>query len=307
MFAGRNIINTVSRRNVLKVLGVATVASAFGARPSGAAKAQAEPTLGSVFVTQRGPVTLHTYVAPDTSAQVNAHVIETANQLVIVDTQWLQTYATDFRAYVDRIGKPIARVMLSHEHPDHWAGSNQFADVPFVTTATIAQTAAANLDFYMSTIEGLFGASEVPATPNLPEGSFTAETEEIDGVTFAYRIDSNAEAVEHLSIHLPQANTWILQDLIYNNTHFFPGMDRSNWIATLETIAGVATQEDLLLIGHGVPTTKGEIDSAIAYLRAADELATSTGNAEDVIAGLQAAYPSHGGAELLGFWPLFFS
>lgn len=295
----------ISRRSILKALGITSVVAASGIQLNGSVKAQTASTLGSVFVTRRGPVTVHTYVAPDESAQVTAHVIETANQLVLVDTQWLQTFATDFRAYVDGIGKPIARVILSHEHPDHWAGSNQFADVPFVTTETIAQTAEANMDFYMQTITGLFGEEEVPASPNLPEGNLTGDAEEIDGVMFEYRIDNDAEAVEHLSVHLPAANLWIVQDLIYNNTHFFPGMNRTNWIATLENLAAALSQEDLLLVGHGMPATKGEIDDAIAYLRLADQLATEASNAEDIIAALQEAYPSHGGAELLGFWPLF--
>ncbi|MEO0561258.1 MAG: MBL fold metallo-hydrolase [Chloroflexota bacterium] len=295
----------ISRRNILKAMGVASLAAAFGVQHNNRASAQATTTLGSMFVTQRGPVTLHTYIAPDSSAQVNAHVIETANRLVVVDTQWLQTYATDFRAYVDSIGKPIERVILSHEHPDHWAGGNQFADVPFVTTPTIAETAEANADFYFQTITGLFGESEVPETPNVPEGNLTDEREEIDGVTFEYRIDNDAEAVEHLSIHLPQANTWIVQDLIYNNTHFFPGMNRVNWIATLESLAAEVSQEDLLLVGHGLPTSKGEIDSAVAYLRLAEALVADASDSEAIISALQSAYPSHGGPELLGFWPLF--
>ncbi len=295
----------ISRRNVLQLMGGASLAAAFGVRRSGSARAQAVSTLGSVFVMQRAPVTIHTYVAPDASAQVNAHIIETANQLVVVDAQWFQTFATDFRAYVDSIGKPIARVILSHEHPDHWFGASQFADVPFMTTATIAETAAANLEFYLGVLASVGAESEAPETPNLPEGSLTGEAEEIDGVSFEYRIDNNAEGVEHLSIHLPQANTWILQDLIYNNTHFFPGVDRPNWIATLQSLATETTQEDLLLVGHGVPTTKGEIDSAIAYLQVADEVASSGASGEEIIAALQEAYPSHGGEELLGFWPLF--
>jgi len=262
-------------------------------------------TLGSVFVTRRGPVTLHTYVAPDASALVTSHIIETENQLIVVDTQFVQVFAQDLRAYVDSIGKPIERVILSHEHGDHWAGATQFTDVPFLSTATIAQNIDENLDTYLQLMESVIGAENMPETPNLPDGSLTAETEEIDGVMFEYRIDDSAEGVQHVSVHLPDANVWIVQDLIYNNAHFFPGIDRTNWIATLEDLGNNTGNDDLLLVGHGLPTTRGEVQSAIAYLRLADELAADAANGEEVVTALKEAYPTYGGEELLGFWSVF--
>lgn len=296
----------ISRRNVLKGIGVASVAAAVGVQfGNNIVRAQSNPTLGSVYVTRRGPVTLHTYVAPDASAQVTSHIIETPNRLVVVDTQFVQVFAQDLRAYVDSIGKPIERVILSHEHGDHWAGATQFTDVPFVSTATIAQTVETNLPTYLQLMESLIGAENMPETPNLPVGSLTAEPEVIDGVAFEYRIDENTESVQQLSIHLPEANVWIIQDLIYNNAHFFPGIDRVNWIATLESVGSAATNDDLLLVGHGLPTTRGEVHSAIAYLQLANELATGATDGASVIAGLQEVYPTYGGNELLSFWRVF--
>ncbi len=296
----------VSRRDVLKVIGSASLVAAVGSQfGNNLVNAQSNPTLGSIFVTRRGPITLHTYVAPDASAQVTSHIIETPNRLVVVDTQFLQVFAQDLRAYVDSIGKPIERVILSHEHGDHWAGATQFTDVPFISTATIAETVETNLQTYLQLMESVIGAENMPETPNLPEGSLTADAEVIDGIAFEYRVDDNAEAVQHLSIHLPEANVWIVQDLIYNNAHFFPGTDRKNWIATLEGLGNDTVNDDLLLVGHGLPTTRGEVQSAIAYLQLADELAADATDGASVIAALQEAYPTYGGNELLGFWSVF--
>jgi hypothetical protein len=65
------------------------------------------------------------------------------------------------------------------------------------------------------------------------------------------------------------------------------------------------TNDDLLLVGHGLPTTRGEVQSAIAYLQLADELAADATDGASVIAALQEAYPTYGGNELLGFWSVF--
>lgn len=298
----------ISRRNILKAASglslAALISPNFGTK---SVNAQSASTLGSVFVTRRDPVTLHTYVAPDASAQVTSHIIETPNRLVVVDTQFIQTFAQDLRAYVDSIGKPIDRVILSHEHGDHWAGATQFTDVPFISTPTIANDVETNLATYLQLMESVIGAENMPETPNLPEGSLSTEAEEIDGIAFEYRIDDSAEGVQHVSLHLPEANVWIVQDLIYNNAHFFPGVDRRNWIATLEDLGNSTTNDDLLLVGHGLPTTRGEVQPAIAYLQLAGELATNASSAEAVVEALKEAYPTYGGEELLGFWPLFIS
>jgi glyoxylase-like metal-dependent hydrolase (beta-lactamase superfamily II) len=267
--------------------------------------AQSHSTLGSVYITHRGPVTLHTYVAPVASAQVTSHIIETPNRIVVVDTQFIQTFAKDLRSYVDSIGKPIERVILSHEHGDHWAGATQFTDVPFVTTPTIAQTVETNLPTYLQLMESVIGAENMPETPNLPAGSVTVESEVIDGVAFEYRVNDNTESIQNLSIHLPEANVRIVQDLIYNNAHFFPGIDRANWMAALEALGNDTSNDELLLVGHGLPTTRGEVQSAIAYLQLAHQLADGATEGASVIAGLKEAYPTYGGNELLGFWSVF--
>ena len=85
-----------------------------------------------MVVKQTGDVRIHTFVssfAYDNIANAT-HIIETKNQLVLVDGQFLVPYATAFRDYADSLGKPIERLYLSHRHPDHWFGSGTaFSDI----------------------------------------------------------------------------------------------------------------------------------------------------------------------------------
>src|ERR1019366_3478040 len=73
---------------------------------------------------QTGDVRIHTFVSSFAYSNIaNAtHIIETKNQLVLVDGQFLVPYARAFRDYADSLGKPIERLYLSHRHPDHWFG-----------------------------------------------------------------------------------------------------------------------------------------------------------------------------------------
>jgi glyoxylase-like metal-dependent hydrolase (beta-lactamase superfamily II) len=298
----------ISRRNFLYTLGAAGAAAAL---PVGATLARRAPVarqsgmMGRVVILPKGDVTVHTYVAPDASLLVTSHIIETPNNLVIIDAQFLQSAAQEVRAYADSLGKPIERLILSHAHPDHWSGANLFPDVPFVSTAAAAEGVQADIDGGgVEQRAGMVGESEVPAEPRAPEGSVEAGETTIDGVTFAFDVVNNAEAPEHLNVRLPDYGVVVVQDLIYNNAHFFPGLDRANWISILEDMRGM-TDYDTVLVGHGLPATIGELDNAIKYLQFAEAAAVEAGSADDVIAALQAEYPTYQGAGILPFWGMF--
>src|SRR5260370_15053283 len=49
-------------------------------------------------------------------------MIEGNTAVVIFDGQLLLPYADEVAAYVQTLGKPVDRIILSHGHTDHWAG-----------------------------------------------------------------------------------------------------------------------------------------------------------------------------------------
>jgi|GEM_PF-446661 glyoxylase-like metal-dependent hydrolase (beta-lactamase superfamily II) len=300
----------VNRRQFLGTLGAAGAVSALSFVPSALSRlsAQAAARLGKIVITDTGALRVHTYVAPDASVQVTSHIIETPNQLVLVDTQLLQTFAAEFRAYVDSLGKPIERVILSHAHPDHFLGGAQFTDVPFVTTPEIAAEVQAYVDAgSVAQVAGFAGESEVPETINVPEGALALGDLSIDGVSFTLERVTDAESTQQVNVLIPDAGVIVLQDLLYANVHFFPGINRPNWIATLEGLRDSTQGYSTLLAGHGVPTTRGELDQAIRYLTAAEAAVAQASTYEDIVAALQAEFPAHEGAGILPFWASFFT
>jgi glyoxylase-like metal-dependent hydrolase (beta-lactamase superfamily II) len=42
--------------------------------------------------------------------------------VVIFDGQLLLLYADDVASYMQTLGKPVDRIILSHAHTDHWSG-----------------------------------------------------------------------------------------------------------------------------------------------------------------------------------------
>lgn len=76
---------------------------------------------GSVKVLEGDAARVHTYTAPGEGLLVNTHVVETDSRLVVVDGQFLLPYATEVADYIERLGKPVERFVLSHVHVDREA------------------------------------------------------------------------------------------------------------------------------------------------------------------------------------------
>jgi glyoxylase-like metal-dependent hydrolase (beta-lactamase superfamily II) len=177
---------------------------------------------GTIAVNHRGPCTLHTYIAPEEGEMVCSHIIETPGHLVIIDTQLLIPCAREVRAYAQELGKPIERVVVTHTHPDHWMGLEVFADLPTSafpeTTAELAQIGEYLLDLKRKTLGDRIAGRLVLPAGDLAEGDVT-----LDGVRLRWEKLLDAEAPLMALAELPEEQTLVAQDLVYNGVFLVVG------------------------------------------------------------------------------------
>src|SRR6202045_3735635 len=88
----------------------------------GTKDAAASGRMGAILVSQFGPVKIHSYLSPLDGFHVNSQMIEGPMAVVILDGQLLLPYADEVASYVQTLGKPVDRIILSHAHTDHWSG-----------------------------------------------------------------------------------------------------------------------------------------------------------------------------------------
>ena len=251
--------------------------------------AQGEMPPGTVHTFRKAGVTFHTYVSPAQAVNVTSHIIEMGDQLLLVDATMLPPTAAEVVGLIAATGKPVHTAYVSHEHPDHWGGVSTFADVAFQTLPEIREGLRAEAT-----------GGEFPEPVSLLNGSDLAlGMTEIGGVPVEFRAYDNAEAPKTIVAVLPEQKVAVVQDLVYNGIYFAPGVDRKNWIATLETLRDDPSF-DTLLVGHGLPSTRGELDTAINYLRDFDAAWDAGATPDDVSAAMMAAYPGYDGEFLLG-------
>ncbi len=78
----------------------------------------------NITIVKSNDIKIHTYHGIS-----NSHIIETENELRLIDAQFTLSSATKLKEYIKTLNKPLVQVLLSHNHPDHWFGSQVFVMV----------------------------------------------------------------------------------------------------------------------------------------------------------------------------------
>lgn len=257
-------------------------ASLLGACGGGApAAAHPEPAAECVAVDTSVPlavsriegdgVVVHTLIAPDSSAAVTSHVVETEGHLVVFDTQLFRGYARQLREYVDGLGKPIDRVVITHGHPDHYLGLELFEDAPSwafeETRVDIQQRQRFHIRMHRETERECDAVAERAVIPTnvLEEGDY-----ELDGITLRFSRARDAEDNDQLLVYVPAARALILQDLVANEVHPYSATGMiPHWIEVLRAAQETYPDIEHVLAGHGPPGGPEVIPEMIGYLEGA--------------------------------------
>lgn len=245
----------------------------------------------------RGAVTLHCLAGPEDGEGVNSQIVETSGHLVVVDCQLMRPYAKELRAYVDSLGKPVERVIVTHAHPDHWFGIEFFQDLPTWALAESIEEIRFLAPMEIQFHKGQHGDQilDAPVLPAhvLPEGEFV-----VDGVTFRCRKVTEAEDLFLLMVDLPAQKVLLAQDLVYNGVHMFVGQRTQDgrlcfdgWIAALRRAQGEGYE--VVLPGHGAPTDATVFPGCIDYLEKMREI-VATSTAENFVPRALEAFPGRG-------------
>lgn len=289
----------ISRRDLLKgatlTLGAAALLQ-YTFRPTLGLAQGGDLPAGTIHSFMAGRVTFHTYVSPAQAVNVTSHIVEFEDQLLLVDATFIPPTAMEVAGLIASIGKPVGMAVLSHEHPDHWSAADAFDGISFATLPAIRDAVIA---------EAIAGDGQPPA--NVVNGSdLTIGATQMSSVPVEFRHYKNAEAPHHVVVVLPDQKVAIVQDLVYNGVFFAPGVDRANWIKILEELRDDPAFETLL-VGHGLPTSRGDLDTAIAYIKVMDDAMNTAATPEEASATIKAAFPGYGGDFLLSLIPQYWA
>lgn len=234
--------------------------------------------------------TIHRYTASATGLLANAYLVETDDGVIAVDAPLLLADGAAYRARLDALGPPLAGVLLTHSHPDHYNTVTQLSaglDVPIVATVNVDRVMREHDDAKRAQWRDVFG-DQWPATSTFANRTVVdGESLQLAGVTFTARDLGRGECASQ--------TVWLIDggrggafigDMVFHGMHPYLGegaLDR--WIDMLAGARDLLAGVPVLYPGHGEPSGPAMLDDQRRYLIAVREalrrLAGSDGRLTD--------------------------
>ncbi|RBJ78356.1 DUF3291 domain-containing protein [Pseudomonas sp. MWU12-2534b] len=228
----------------------------------------------SVFTDHEG-FRLHQIGSGKDTFFTNAFVVETVRKLVIVDSMMTVSQAQFLRDYAKNLDKPMAAILITHPHPDHYNGVAELQDagheISVITTQSVDAAIRAGIDSKEQKWRPVFG-SEWPNRP-FEVNRFMADGEvlEVDGVPFKLlELGMGESSADTLwLVGKPTSRALFVGDLVFNDMHsFISDGHTGQWLEVLSRVETIITATDRIYTGHGQPGAALElIADQRAYLR----------------------------------------
>lgn len=201
---------------------------------------------------------IHRFPAEAEGAFVNAYLVETGSGVIAVDGLLTVSAAREMRATLDALGKPLRAALVTHSHPDHYAGLAEIvagSDVPIVAPQGVIDTIAADDAIKNQIIGPMFG-DEWPAKRVFPDTPIRdGESLTFDDVTFTV-IDLGPSESPHDSPWVVGEDEKVvfLGDQVYDHKHcYLADGFYAEWLANIEKLSARFPEDAVFYIGHGGP------------------------------------------------------
>jgi glyoxylase-like metal-dependent hydrolase (beta-lactamase superfamily II) len=232
---------------------------------------------------------------------VNAFVIHGPRGLVVVDGMLTVTDAALVRRALDDADRPLSGVVITHPHPDHYAGLSHIIgddEIPVVATRAVDEVIRRD-DAIKERIVGPMMGVEWPATRRFPNEIVDNGAEVVlGGVTLT--VEELGPGESHLdSLWRLDAGTVFAGDIAYNSMHAFLADGHwESWLATLTRLQHDLPDDVDLHVGHGPAGGKELLTAQRRYIETfvgtvednADAIAA--GDHSPVIAAMKALLPN---------------
>jgi glyoxylase-like metal-dependent hydrolase (beta-lactamase superfamily II) len=203
--------------------------------------------------------------------RVNSFLIEGPTGIVIVDGQLTVSDATSLRDVAEGYNKPIAAMVLTHGHPDHYAGAAVVLDgldTPIIATPGVDRVIRRD-DTLKERVVGPMMGDEWPTRRRFPDQLVEpGSTIELAGVALTVR-DLGPSESDHDSMWMLDDRTLFPGDVAYNRMHaYLADGNFTEWLATLDRLEAEIDHDADLHLGHGEPADRAALARQRNYIEA---------------------------------------
>jgi glyoxylase-like metal-dependent hydrolase (beta-lactamase superfamily II) len=202
---------------------------------------------------------------------VNSYLVHGPSGLVVVDGQLTMPDADKVRRAVEAAAAPVAALVVTHPHPDHYAGAARLLDgldAPIVATGAVDAVIRRD-DAVKAAIVGPMMGDAWPDDRRFPDVIVeSGATVDYGGLRFTVRDVGPAES-DADSLWVLDGTTVFAGDVAYNGMHAFLADGRATeWLAVLDGLDNDLDDDVRLYVGHGEPGGKQLLRAQRDYVEA---------------------------------------
>jgi glyoxylase-like metal-dependent hydrolase (beta-lactamase superfamily II) len=232
------------------------------------------------------------------SSPVSSTLIYGERDAVLADPSWTVAQTEALCDWIDRSGKRLAFIYITHGHGDHWFGTAQVLErfpsaTVYATAGTIRkmhQQADSRPDYWDENFPGQIGDTPVLAQP-VPPGGLQLEGDQLCAIDVGHT-DTDDTTV----LHVPSIGLVVAGDVAYNGVHLMlleigrtglkSWLDALDQVAALHPAAVVADHKN-----KDLPDDPAILDQTRQYLLDAQRLLGQRPSPREFFDQMVAEYP----------------
>jgi glyoxylase-like metal-dependent hydrolase (beta-lactamase superfamily II) len=230
---------------------------------------------------------------------------------VLIDAQHIRTDVAALADMIERTGRRLTTIYVTHGHADHWYGAGElsakFPGARVVATAPVLQYINDEAEVQAEQWSAMFGDRVVKPTA-VPE-ALNGLTLELEGYELRIVEVGQGDIRPSTVVHIPAIDAVVAGDVVYNQIHAMLGLsgprEWERWIQSVDVVEKLSPQ--MIVCGHKKPESSDRevdrmLDETRTYISDFAEGAQSLNSAEELIGLMKSKYPDFGNS-----WTLHFS
>jgi glyoxylase-like metal-dependent hydrolase (beta-lactamase superfamily II) len=269
---------------------------------AGVADLRAEVFIGPFLPFERGKGTF---------AATTSTLVYGSSEALLIDAQHIRTDVAALGDLIERTGRRLTTIYVTHGHADHWYGAGKlvarFPGARLVATPPVVEYIHQAADVEAQQWAAMFGDRVVKPTA-VPK-ALNGLTLELEGHELRIVEVGQGDIRPSTVVHIPAIDTVVAGDVVYNQIHAMLGLSGprgwERWIQSVDALEKLSPQ--MIVCGHKKRESSDRevdrmLDETRTYISDFAEGAQSLDSAEELIGLMKSRYPDFGNN-----WTLHFS